>query len=132
MHAAIESGCTFWNAGEHYGTRNWNTQTLIATYFATFPEDADKIVLSVKGAFDFATMKPNGSPDGIKRSIDKIMKDLNGKKRVDIFECSRVDPNTPLEVTLKYLEEEYVKRKSLEALLLARLALRLSVEQLRL
>jgi pyridoxine 4-dehydrogenase len=110
MRAAVESGCNFWNAGEFYGTPDWNTQTLLAAYFKRYPEDAEKVVLSVKGAFDIATFKPDGTPEGIKRSLDKILKDLDGTKKVDIFECARVDPNTPLEVTLKYLEEEYVNK----------------------
>ncbi|EXJ79039.1 pyridoxine 4-dehydrogenase [Capronia epimyces CBS 606.96] len=110
MRAALESGCNFWNAGEFYGTPEWNTQTLLAAYFKRYPEDADKVVLSVKGAFDYATFRPDGSPEGIKRSLDRILKDLDGTKKVDIFECARVDPNTPLEVTLKYLEEQYVNK----------------------
>ncbi|OIW27109.1 Aldo/keto reductase [Coniochaeta ligniaria NRRL 30616] len=110
MRAAFESGSTFWNAGDHYGTPERNTQTLLAAYFKRYPEDVDDVVLSVKGAFDFSTMSPDGSPEGIKKSIDKILKDLEGTKKVDIFECSRVDPKVPLEVTLKYLETEYVNK----------------------
>jgi pyridoxine 4-dehydrogenase len=110
LRAALESGCTFWNAGEHYGTRDWNTQTLLAQYFKRYPEDADRVVLSVKGAFNFATMQPDGSPESIKRSIDKILQDLDGTKKIDVFECARVDPYTPLEVTLNYLNAEYVSK----------------------
>ncbi|KAB5542786.1 NADP-dependent oxidoreductase domain-containing protein [Coniochaeta sp. 2T2.1] len=110
MRAALECGCTFWNAGEHYGTPEWNTQTLLAEYFRRYPEDAQNIVLSVKGAFDFDTMQPDGSLNGIKRSINKILKDLDGTKKIDIFECARVDHKTPLEVTLKYLNDEYVRK----------------------
>ena len=109
IRTAIQSGCNFLNAGEHYGTPEANTQTLLAAYLAKYPEDAEKIVLSVKGAFDFKTMKPDGSPEGIKRSIDNILKDLNGTKSIDIFECARVDPDVPLEVTLQYLQEHYVQ-----------------------
>ena len=110
MRAALEGGCTFWNAAEFYGTPEWNTQTLLAAYFKQYPEDAEKVVLSVKGAFHFPTFQGDGSPESVKRSLDKILKDLDGTKKVDIFECARVDPNTPLEVTLKYLEEEYVQK----------------------
>jgi len=44
----------------------------------------------------------------VKRSVENCLKLLDGKKHIDIFEPARVDPNTPLEVTLKALEE-YVK-----------------------
>lgn len=110
MRAALDSGCNFWNAGEHYGSADHNSQTLLATYFERYPRDAEKIVLSVKGAFDFATMKPDGSPEGIKHSMDKILSDLKGTKKVDIFECARVDPDVSLEATVKYLQEEYVSK----------------------
>lgn len=53
-------------------------------------------------------MKPDGSPENIKRSVENCLKLLDGKKKIDIFECARVDPETPLEVTLKELEK-YVK-----------------------
>jgi pyridoxine 4-dehydrogenase len=110
LRAALDSGCNFWNGGEFYGTPERNSQTIIAAYFKKYPEDAEKVVLSVKGAFDFKTKKPDGSPEGIKRSIDNILESLDGTKKIDIFECARVDPDTPLEVTLKYLEDEYVSK----------------------
>lgn len=110
MRAALETGCNFWNAGEFYGTPDHNSLTLLAAYFKQYPEDADRVVLSVKGAFDLQTMQPDGSPENIKRSMDNILKYLDGTKTVDIFECARVDPNIPLEVTLKYLEQEYVNK----------------------
>lgn len=54
-------------------------------------------------------MSPDGSPEGVRRSIDNCLSLLKGKKTIDIFECARVDHNVPLEVTLKTMEEEYVK-----------------------
>lgn len=50
-------------------------------------------------------MHPDGSPENIRRSIDNCLRLLDGKKKIDIFECARVDKNTPIEVTLKALEE---------------------------
>ncbi|KAH8648434.1 NADP-dependent oxidoreductase domain-containing protein [Xylariales sp. PMI_506] len=111
LRAAVESGCTFWNAAEHYGTPSWNTQTLMAAYFDRYPEDADKVVISVKGGFDFHRMTPDASPASLKRSIETILMDLGGKKKtIDVFECARVDPTTPLEETLRFLDEEYVQK----------------------
>lgn len=54
-------------------------------------------------------MHPDGSPENIRRSIDNCLKLLKGKKSIDIFEPARIDKNTPLEVTLETMEEEYVK-----------------------
>jgi pyridoxine 4-dehydrogenase len=109
MRASLEVGCNFWNAGEFYGPPDWNSLKLLAAYFTKYPEDAEKVVLSVKGAFDPSTMTPDGSPEGIKRSLDNCINDLKGLKKIDIFECARVDPNVPLETSLKYLETNYVK-----------------------
>ena len=30
---------------------------------------------------------------------------MDGKKKIDIFECARVDPNVPIEETVEYLVE---------------------------
>lgn len=122
MRAAIASGMTFWNGGDHYGTPERNSQTLLAKYLRQYPEDAERIVLSIKGAFDFHTMTPDGSPEGIKKSIDKILADLDGTHKIDIFECSRVDPKVPLETTLKFLEEEYVKKDIIGGIALSEVA----------
>ncbi len=106
MKASIESGCNFWNAGEFYGTPEYNSLHLMERYFTRYPEDASKVVLSIKGGLN--NMLPDGSPEGIKKSVDNCLTLLKGKKSIDIFEMARVDKKTPLETTLKVLEE-YVK-----------------------
>ncbi|TVY39273.1 Pyridoxal reductase [Lachnellula occidentalis] len=106
MKAAIEVGNIFWNAGEFYGTPEYNSLHVLNQYFTKYPEDASKIVLSIKGGLK--NMHPDGSPEGIKRSVENCLKLLDGKKSIDIFEPARVDKNTPIETTLKALEE-YVK-----------------------
>ncbi|KAM3073212.1 hypothetical protein ACMFMG_008925 [Clarireedia jacksonii] len=109
MKAALDAGCNFWNGGEFYGTPEYNSLHLLEKYFTKYPEDADKVVLSIKGGVNTTTLAPDGSPEGVRRSVDNILKLLNGKKKLDIFECARVDKNTPIETTMKVLEEEYVK-----------------------
>ena len=53
-------------------------------------------------------MQPDGSEEGVRRSVDNCLKVLDGKKKLDLFECARVDPNTPIETTIaalaKYVE----------------------------
>ena len=53
-------------------------------------------------------MHPDGSPEGIKRSVENCLRLLDGKKSIDIFEPARIDKHVPLETTLKALEA-YVK-----------------------
>jgi len=118
MHAALETGCTFWNGGEFYGTPAYNSMTVMERYFARYPEDADKVLLSMKGAINRAAHKPDGSPESVRRSLDGMIDQLRGRKKVDIFECARRDPNVPLEVTMRVLEE-YIAEGKLGAISLS-------------
>ena len=89
----------------HYGPPDANSLQLLKYYFEQYPEDADKIVLSIKGAF---SMKggPDCSPEGIRKSVEEAIKALPPSvKPIDIFECSRVDPNVPIETSIKALAE---------------------------
>ncbi|KAI1855494.1 hypothetical protein JX265_004577 [Neoarthrinium moseri] len=108
MRAALKNGMNFWNGGEFYGTPEYNSLHLLERYFEKYPEDADKVVLSIKGGVDTKIM-PDGSPENIRRSVDNCLKLLKGRKKLDIFECARRDPKTPLEVTFGILEKEYVQ-----------------------
>jgi aryl-alcohol dehydrogenase-like predicted oxidoreductase len=56
-------------------------------YFTKYPEDADKVVLSIKGGLN--NMLPDGSPENVRRSVDTCINLLKGKKKIDIFECAR-------------------------------------------
>lgn len=107
MKAALAAGSNFWNGGELYGPPDANSLQLLNKYFTKYPEDADKVVLSIKGGLD-KNMHPDGSPEGVKRTIENCVKLLDGKKKIDIFEYARVDKNVPIEETLKNLEQ-YVK-----------------------
>ncbi|KAK5657114.1 hypothetical protein OQA88_3642 [Cercophora sp. LCS_1] len=105
MRAALAEGKNFWNAGEFYGPPDNNSLTLLEAYFAKYPEDADKVVLSVKGAINPTTHKPDGSPEEIRRSIDTCLAQLKGRKKIDIFECARRDPTVPMATTFAAIQE---------------------------
>ena len=109
MRTALAQGCNFWNGGEFYGTPEYNSMTLLSAYFEKYPEDADKVVLSIKGGINLAAHRPDGSPEGIRTSLDNIISQLKGKKFLDVFECARRDPATPLAVTFGVLQDEYIK-----------------------
>ncbi|KAL2014100.1 hypothetical protein VTN00DRAFT_1625 [Thermoascus crustaceus] len=106
MKRTLELGVNFWIAGEFYGPPHANSLQLLEYYFTKYPEDSEKVVLSVKGG-----MGPNGhdgSPGGIRASVDNCLRLLNGKVFISVFEPARVDPNTPIETTIATLAE-YVK-----------------------
>jgi pyridoxine 4-dehydrogenase len=64
---------------------------LLRYYFNKYPEDADKVVLSIKGAYGHAT-GPVGSPEGIRESVEEALKILEGTKAIDVFELGRLKP----------------------------------------
>ncbi|KAK3382435.1 NADP-dependent oxidoreductase domain-containing protein [Lasiosphaeria ovina] len=103
LRASLKNGMNFWNGGEIYGTPEYNSLVLLEQYFEKYPEDADKVVLSIKGAS--GAHGPDGSPENVRRSIDNCLKLLKGRKKLDIFECARRDPKVPLEVTFAVIQE---------------------------
>ena len=106
MRAALSKGTTFWNGGEIYGPPNKNSLHLLADYFKQYPSDAEKVTLSIKGGYNSKTHEPDGSEENIKRSIGNCNDILGGTKKIDIFECARLDPRTPVETTITALAEQ--------------------------
>ncbi|CAZ80585.1 unnamed protein product [Tuber melanosporum] len=106
MKKAIEKGALCWNSGEFYGTPDPTLGLqLLHRYFKKHPEDATKVVLSIKGSVDISTLKPLGSPADVRKSVENTLRILDGVKKVDIFQCARVDPKTPVEETVGALAE---------------------------
>ncbi|KAN0088007.1 NADP-dependent oxidoreductase domain containing protein [Tylopilus felleus] len=92
------------NGGEFYG-HNWSTTNLemIARFFEKYPEYVDKTFLSVKGGLLLREARPDGSQENITRSVNVVNEKLRGTKRLDLFECARVDPDVPVEVSIAAL-----------------------------
>lgn len=108
MKRALELGATFWNGGEFYGPPESNSLHLLEYYFRKYPEDADKVTLSIKGCFSLVAGGPDNSPEGVRKSVDNCLSILHGRVPIHIFEPARVDPKVPIEETIKTLAE-YVK-----------------------
>ncbi|KAI1466498.1 putative aldo/keto reductase [Daldinia caldariorum] len=109
MRAALKNGCNFWNGGEFYGPPDYNSLVLLERYFEKYPEDADKVVLSIKGGFNTATNQTDGSPENTRRSINDSTAQLKGRKKMDLFEFARRDQNVPLEVTFDVVNKEFIQ-----------------------
>jgi pyridoxine 4-dehydrogenase len=105
LRAALATGANFWNGGNFYGTPERNSLHLLNEYFIKYPEDAKKVVLSIKGGLKAGQMKLDCSPENVRRNVDECIRILDGRKTLDIFECGRVDPNVPIEETMKALAE---------------------------
>lgn len=108
MREALQQGNIFWNGGEFYGVPEYNSLTLLAQYFGKYPEDADKVILSIKGGMNLATRASDGSPEGTRRSIDNCLRQLKGRKKLDIFEFARRDQNADMKITFDTIQKEYI------------------------
>lgn len=62
MKAALASGSNFWNGGELYGSAERNSLHLLNEYFTKYPEEADKVVLSIKGGLTPPSLAPGEYP----------------------------------------------------------------------
>jgi pyridoxine 4-dehydrogenase len=103
MRAALAANCNLWNGGEFYGTSEYNSLTLLNKYYAKYPQDAEKVVLNIKGDCR-PNLESDGSPEFVKQSVANCLQMLGEKGRIDMFECARRDPNVPLQQTLSALE----------------------------
>ncbi|CAF1227730.1 unnamed protein product [Didymodactylos carnosus] len=106
MKTALETGCTFWDSGEFYGTPEPTLNLdLLKRYFDKYPQDAPKIFLSVKGGMNLQTFSPDGSEEGVRKNVENILQHLGPTKKLDLFQCGRVDQKTPIETTIKALAQ---------------------------
>ncbi|KAI0535606.1 voltage-gated shaker-like K+ channel, subunit [Xylaria digitata] len=99
----------FWNGTEFYGTTEYKSLVLVERYLQKYPEDADKIFLSIKGSVSPVTHETDGSVKNTRRSIDDSLSQLNGRARIDLFGFGRRNPKVPLGVTFGTIEKEVVR-----------------------
>ncbi|KAI9566194.1 NADP-dependent oxidoreductase domain-containing protein [Boletus coccyginus] len=94
----------FLNGGEFY-CHNLSTTNLemIARFFEKYPEYVDRTFLSIKGGNLPGQLVSDGSPENLTRSVNLVNEKLRGTKRLDLFQCARVDPNVPVEVSIAAL-----------------------------
>ncbi|KFY34473.1 hypothetical protein V494_06741 [Pseudogymnoascus sp. VKM F-4513 (FW-928)] len=105
MKAALEAGAIFWNGGDFYGTPEYNSLHLLAAYFTKYPEDADKVILSIKSGYK-ENFQIDGSSEYVRDRVNNANKFLGGKKKIDIFEYARMPTNVDFfDVTLEELEK---------------------------
>lgn len=105
LKAAIKNDLHYWNGGEFYGTEEWNSAALLREYLKKYPEDADKIIINIKGGSVKGGLMPQGTRENVRRSVIDSLEQLGGTHGIDVFECARQDPNVPVEETIGYLAE---------------------------
>ena len=105
MSAALKTGANFWNGGQFYGTPDYNSLHLLRDYFTEHPHAAKDIFLSIKGGLTLEKI-PDGSESFVRQSVEECLKILPPSvKKIDLFQCARVDPNTPIESTMRTLKK---------------------------
>lgn len=118
LRAAVESGCTYFNGGDFYGTPTHNSLTLLRAYYERHPEDAAKILLNVKGAVRPGIV-PDTSPAYVRESIQACLDMLGPVGTIDQFECARKSKkDVPYEDSLAAIEE-FVKEGKIGAVALS-------------
>ncbi|KAF7189106.1 Pyridoxal reductase [Pseudocercospora fuligena] len=108
LKEALKHGANFWNGGWIYGTPEWNSLHFFKEYFEKYPEDVDKVVISIKGCFDMRSGSANADRESVRRAIEKCLEVADGKFKIDVFQAARLDPNLPVEETVGAIGE-YVK-----------------------
>jgi pyridoxine 4-dehydrogenase len=107
--------------GEFYGPDLSNIK-LISRFFKKYPDYAPRAFLSVKGGVKLGSLEPDASPANLRRSVTagqsfvlrckrlaridalEVVEALDGAKRLDLFECARVDPKVPVEEAMQSLK----------------------------
>ncbi len=106
INEALEKGITFFNAGEFYGDAEdrFLNLKILKKYFAKYPENRDKMIISVKGAVDPKTFIPNDGPEELAKSVRNIASYFPDNK-FDIFEPARMDNVHSVEEVVKFLKQ---------------------------
>ena len=106
LKSALSAGVNLWNGADYYGTPDSNSLHLMNRYFTAHPEDAEKVVFTVKtGIVDRRTLEMDCSPAGLRKFYDNASRILDGKKKIDVFGIARIDPTIPVEESVKALED---------------------------
>ncbi|KAI5926336.1 pyridoxal reductase [Camillea tinctor] len=109
MRMALKQGMNFWNGGQFYGPHEYNSLVLLERYFERYPEDADKVLLSIKGGVGAQGVAADGSPENTRKSIDSCLAQLKGRKKLDVFEFARRDQNIDMKITFDVIDKEYIQ-----------------------
>lgn len=92
---SLELGCTFWDTADIY----MDNEITLSHVLKTRRND---VFLATK--FAFTKDGPCGKPEYVRSSIEKSLGRL-GVSNVDLYYMHRMDPNTPIEETMKALSD---------------------------
>jgi aryl-alcohol dehydrogenase-like predicted oxidoreductase len=102
LRRAVELGVTFFDTARAYGPGV--NEELIAEALHPYAPD---VVIATKGGVDKRSQTEivtDGSPDTLRREVEDALRRLR-VERIDLFQLHRVDPETPLEISVGALDE---------------------------
>ena len=106
LRSAVAAGVNLWNGADYYGSPDNNSLHLMKRYFTKYPEDAEKVVFTLKtGMVDRRTLQMDCSPEALRRSYDSAASILGDTKKIDVFGIARIDKNVPVEDTVQALDQ---------------------------
>ncbi|GAP92045.1 putative Aldo keto reductase [Rosellinia necatrix] len=109
IKAAIDSGANLLNGSEFYGpSLKDNSLTLLKSYFEKYPEDADKVVISIKGGMRLP-MEVDNSPEFTRASIENCLSLIGDKGKIDLWEMARRTTQDEYIQSLRVIDS-YVKQ----------------------
>ncbi|KAF7790280.1 hypothetical protein EIP86_001234 [Pleurotus ostreatoroseus] len=93
------------NSGDFYDNNHGpGNLEMVSRFFEKHPEYAERTFLSVKPPYLPAILSEAFSrPENLRQSVEGINAILRGKKRLDLFQCARVDPDTPIDDVMQTL-----------------------------
>ena len=104
LHHAIDIGVTFWDTAETYGP--FTNEELIGR--ALKGKRREDVTIATKFAWKFGPNNEqiglDSSPQSIKRSIEGSLRRL-GTSHIDLYYQHRLDPNTPIEDTVRAMAD---------------------------
>ena len=98
---AADMGITFWDTSDAYGP--FTNEELLGKWFQQTGR-RDEIFLATKFGVAFPEMTVRGDTAYVRKACDDSLKRLQ-TDRIDLYYQHRVDPNTPIEVTVRAMTE---------------------------
>lgn len=106
MDAYVDAGGNLIDTSNVYV--NGESEAIVGRWFASRPTSVtDKVVLTTKGRFGDDSVDPNGaglSRRWLHRSLDGSLKRL-GRDTIDLYQLHASDMKTPIEETVRFLED---------------------------
>jgi aryl-alcohol dehydrogenase-like predicted oxidoreductase len=100
IHAALDCGITLFDTANQYGAGE--AERLLGEALAGYPRD--KFLIATKLYFQVGDEPGHGlSAAQIEKQLDRSLQRL-GVETIDLYQCHRYDPETPLEETLAALD----------------------------